>query len=191
MLEAIRDTPRAAYVPSDVADDAYLNEPLPLPHSQVTTQPSLTAVMIAGLSLSGDEQVLEIGSGYGYQAALLARLAARVISIEIWPDIADQARRNLASQGMDNVTVITGDGTEGYQPDAPYDAIIVSAAFPRVPPPLIAQLKPGGRLVQPIGPGGNEDVVLFELSPEGFHHVQVLSGARFVQLRGRHGYSDD
>ena len=187
VLDAIRDTPREAYVPSTVADIADFDRPLPLPHGQVTTQPSLTAVMIAGLSLGGGERVLEIGTGYGYQAALLARLAASVISIEIWPDVADQARRNLASQGLVNVTVVAGDGTQGHPPGAPWDAIIVSAAFPRVPPPLIAELKVGGRLVQPIGPGGDEDVVLFERSVDGLRRVRVLSAARFVQLRGRYG----
>jgi protein-L-isoaspartate(D-aspartate) O-methyltransferase len=187
VLDVIRDTPRAAYVPLHFADVADRDEPLPLPHRQVTTQPSLTALMIAGLSLRGGERVLEIGTGYGYQTALLARLAARVISLEIWSDVADQARRNLASQGLVNVAVVVGDGTQGYPPDAPWDAIIVSAAFPRVPPPLIAQLKVGGRLVQPIGPGGDEDVVLFERSVDGLRRVRVLSSARFVQLRGRHG----
>lgn len=175
VLAAIRDTPRAAYVPPGCVHAACIDGPLPLPHGQVTTQPSLTAVIIAGLGLAGAEQVLEIGTGYGYQAALLARLAARVISIDIWPDIADQARRNLTSQNVANVSVITGDGTEGYPPGAPYDGIIVSAAFPQVPAPLVAQLTRGGRLVQPIGPA---DPVVIDQPPALRLSQDVDSGVR-------------
>jgi len=154
VLEAIRHTPRAAFVPAAYITRAYDDAPIPIPHQQVTTQPSLSAAMIAALGLTGTEEVFEVGTGYGYQTALLARLAARVVSIDIWPDLAAQARRNLAAQGADNVVVLTGDGTEGAPDFAPFDAIVVSAAYPRVPSPLAAQLKIGGRLVQPVGPGG-------------------------------------
>jgi SAM-dependent methyltransferase len=111
----------------------------------VTSQPSLCAAMIAALRLDGTHQVLEIGADYGYQTALLARLAARVVSVEIWPDLAERAQRNLAAQGIGNVVVLVGDGTEGAPGHAPFDAVVVSAAFPRVPPPLAAQLRTGGR----------------------------------------------
>jgi len=144
--------------------------------------------MIAALRLAGTEQVLEVGTGYGYQTALLARLAACVVSVEIWPDLGAQARRNLAAQGIGNVTVLVGDGTEGAPDHAPFDAIVVSAAFPRVPPPLAAQLTTGGRLVQPIGPGGGEHVVLYEKDVDGLRRVRVLTAASFVRLRGRHGF---
>ena len=167
VLAAMAATPRAVFVPAAYAARAYADRPLPIGHGQVTTQPSLSALMIAGLGLGGGEQVLEIGTGYGYQTALLARLAAHVVSIEIWPDIAAQARRRLRAQGIGNALVVTGDGTQGYPARAPYDAVLVSAAFPRVPPPLAVQLRAGGRLVQPVGPGGNEQVVLFERRPEG------------------------
>jgi protein-L-isoaspartate(D-aspartate) O-methyltransferase len=145
--------------------------------------------MIAGLDLAGDEQVLEIGAGYGYQTALLARLAAHVTSIEIYSDIAAVARRNLSRQGVANVQVIHADGTSGYPEGAPFDAVLVSAAYPDVPPPLVGQLREGGRLVQPIGPGGNEEVTVFERTADGLQHVRVLTIANFVPLRGKYGFA--
>lgn len=187
VLEAIRYTPRAAFVPAAYADSAYDDVPVPLPHGQVTTQPSLSAAMIAALGLTGAEAVFEVGTGYGYQTALLARLATRIISVDIWPDLADQARRNLDAQGIGNVVVLSGDGTDGAPDYAPFDAIVVSAACPRVPPPVAAQLKAGGRLVQPIGPGGWESVVLYEKVQDGLRQMQTLTTARFVRLRGRYG----
>lgn len=167
VLAVIAAVPRSAFVPAEYTAEAYADRPLPIPHGQVTTQPSLSAVMAAGLGLCGSENVLEIGTGYGYQTALLARLSAAVVSVERWPDIAERARDNLRAQGIGNALVVTGDGTEGYPARAPYDAVLVSAAFPQVPPPLVSQLRVGGHLVQPVGPGGREKVVLFERRPEG------------------------
>jgi protein-L-isoaspartate(D-aspartate) O-methyltransferase len=188
VLEAMNATPRAGFVPADYVTAAYRDEPIPIGHGQVTTQPSLSARMIEGLRLAGGDHVLEIGTGLGFQTALLARLAASVVSIERWPDLAGQARRNLARQGIGNVQVLTGDGSCGLPGRAPYDAILVSAAFPAVPAPLAAQLRAGGRLVQPIGPGGKEQVVLFQRSAAGLERRQVLTLARFVRLHGRHGF---
>jgi protein-L-isoaspartate(D-aspartate) O-methyltransferase len=188
VLEAMNATPRARFVPADYVTAAYRDEPIPIGHGQVTTQPSLSARMIEGLRLAGGDHVLEIGTGLGFQTALLARLAASVVSIERWPDLAGQARRNLARQGIGNVQVLTGDGSCGLPDRAPYDAILVSAAFPAVPAPLAAQLRAGGRLVQPIGPGGKEQVVLFQRSAAGLERRQVLTLARFVRLHGRHGF---
>jgi protein-L-isoaspartate(D-aspartate) O-methyltransferase len=188
VLDAMRRTPRAEFVSAAYADRAYDDVPVPIPHDQVTTQPSLSAAMIAALRLAGTERVLEIGAGYGYQTALLARLAARVVSVEIWPDLAARARHNLAAAGIGNVIVLAGDGTEGAPDHAPFDAVLVSAAFPRVPPPLAAQLRTGGRLVQPIGPGGAEQVVLHEKDKGGLRPVGVLTRASFVRLHGRHGF---
>jgi protein-L-isoaspartate(D-aspartate) O-methyltransferase len=188
VLAAFAAVPRSAFVPGEVAARAYVDEPLPIPHDQVTTQPSLSGKMIEALALAGSERVLEIGTGYGFQTAVLARLAAFVWSIERWPDLAATARANLARAGVDNVEVVVGDGSAGLPERAPFDAVLVSAAFPRVPPPLAAQLAPTGRLVQPIGPGGREEVMLFERAGEELVPVRLVTGAHFVRLVGRHGF---
>ena len=188
VLDAIRRVPRAAFVPLDQVRAAYHDEPVPIPHGQVTTQPSLSARMVQALRLTGTEHVLEVGTGYGYQTALLAQLASFVTSIERWPDLAELGRRHLAAQDITNVLIVIGDGSEGIPAAAPYDAILVSAAFPQVPQPLVSQLRIGGRLVQPIGPGGAEQVTMFERSPGGLVSRGVVCYARFVRLYGRHGY---
>jgi protein-L-isoaspartate(D-aspartate) O-methyltransferase len=188
VLDAIRRVPRAAFVPLDETLLAYRDESVRIPHGQVTTQPSLSARMVESLRLAGPEHVLEVGTGYGYQTALLAQLASFVTSIERWPDLAEMARRHLMAQEIRNVRVVDGDGTEGVPSGAPYDAILVSAAFPKVPEPLVSQLRTAGRLVQPIGPGGTERVTVFERTPDGLVSLEVVSHARFVRLYGRHGY---
>ncbi len=189
VLAAVRAVDRAGFVPPQLAGQADLDRPLPIPHGQVTTQPSLVARMVEALELRGHEHVLEIGTGYGWQTALLARLASEVWSVERWHDLADTARNHLARGGATNVEVVVGDGSQGLPAHAPYDAIVVSAAFPRVPPPLEAQLAEAGRLVQPIGPGGSEDVILFVKRNDELHAVRTVAGARFVELVGRHGYT--
>jgi protein-L-isoaspartate(D-aspartate) O-methyltransferase len=182
VLDAMRKVPRATFVPPGQVDSAYEDAPLPIPHSQVTTQPSLSARMIEALRLSGAERVLEVGTGYGYQTAVLAQLASFVTSVERWPDLAEQARRNLAAQNINSVKVVDGDRTEGFSAIAPYDAIIVSAVFPRVPEPLVSQLRIGGRLVQPIGSGGADRVMAFERGRGGLESRGLLCHARFVRL---------
>jgi protein-L-isoaspartate(D-aspartate) O-methyltransferase len=188
LLEAVRAVPRGEFVPPGLVERAYLDTPLSIAHEQVTTQPSLVARMVEALALTGDERVLEIGTGYGWQTALLARLAREVWTVERWPDLAETARENLARLGTENATVVVGDGTEGLAAHAPYDGILVSAAFPEVPEPLASQLAEDGRLVQPIGPGGREDVVLFERWAEGLVARRTITGAHFVRLVGRHGF---
>lgn len=188
LLQALREVPRAGFVPADLAEQAYLDRPLPIPHGQVTTQPSLVAKMIEALGLTGSEKVLEVGTGYGFQTALLARLSRFVWSVERWPDIAETAEASLARHGVANAEVVIGDGTEGLPAHAPFDAVLVSGAFPEVPLPLAEQLAPGGRLVQPIGPGGDEDVILFERGPRGLVRRSTLTGAHFVRLYGRHAF---
>jgi protein-L-isoaspartate(D-aspartate) O-methyltransferase len=190
VLEALREVPRANFVPPDLAGRAYLDLPLPIPHNQVTTQPSLSAKMIEALRLSGSERVLEVGTGYGFQTALLARLSGFVWSIERWLDVAETARENLTRHGVTNVEVVAGDGTEGLPEHAPYDAILISAAFPSVPPPLAQQLAPGGRLVQPIGSGGAEAVVLFEKEKGELVRRHTITGAHFVKLYGTHAFRE-
>jgi protein-L-isoaspartate(D-aspartate) O-methyltransferase len=189
VLAAIAATPQAAFARPGYSWAFYNGRPVTIPDGLVTTDPSLAAVMIAGLRLTGSERVLEIGTGYGYQTALLARLAGQVISVEFYPDIAARARKNLIRRGVTNVRVLAGDGTKGYPEAAPYDAVLVSAAYPEVPPPLIAQLREGGRLVQPIGPGGNEQVTLFERSAGVLQRLRVLTQANFVRLRGQYGFA--
>ena len=188
VVEGFRAVPRVAFVPPELAEHAYYDDPLPIPHGQVTTQPSLVAKMIEALALAGRERVLEVGTGYGYQTALLAFLAEHVWSVERFPDVAEVARENLERHGAGNVEVVVGDGSNGLPAHAPFDAILVSAAFPRVPPPLAEQLAAGGRLVQPVGPGGREDVVLFERRGEELAARRTITGARFVPLVGAHGF---
>ena len=190
VLEALREVPRAGFVPPDLTERAYLDRPLPIPHEQVTTQPSLSAKMIEALDLSGSERVLEVGTGYGFQTALLAHLSNFVWSIERFPDVAETARNNLARHGVENFEVVAGDGTEGLPEPAPYDAILVSAAFPSVPPPLAQQLAVGGRLVQPLGSGGQEAVILFEKGPGGLVRRRTVTGAHFVRLYGAHAFRE-
>jgi protein-L-isoaspartate(D-aspartate) O-methyltransferase len=189
VLAVIAELPRARFVPPAFAAEAYRDRPLPISHQQVTTQPSLVAKMVEALALEREEKVLEVGTGYGYQTALLARLAREVWSIELWQDMTDAARASLQATGITNATLLVGDGTLGIPEQAPFDAVIVTAAFPVVPRPLADQLIPGGRLVQPIGPGGVEDVRLFEKNAARLTMRRSITGARFVRLYGEHGYS--
>ncbi|MET9385400.1 protein-L-isoaspartate O-methyltransferase [Streptomyces sp. NPDC002928] len=191
LLEAVRTTPRAEFVPPGQVAVAYRDVPVAIGQGQVTTQPSLSAMMIESLRLTGSEHVLEVGTGLGFQTALLARMAADVVSIEIRPGIARQARANLARQGVRNVELRVGDGSGGVPEEAPYDAVLMSAAFPGVPAPLVAQVRPGGCLVQPIGPGGHEQVVCFERTASGLEQLRVLTAACFVRLQGRYGFPPD
>lgn len=189
LLAAIAELPRTGFVPAEHTTRAHYDTPVSIPHDQVTTQPSLVAQMVDALSLTGADAVLEVGGGYGWQTALLARLAAQVWSVERFADLAETARANLAAHDIANAHVVVGDGTLGLPEHAPYDAIIVAAAFPEVPAPLVEQLVAGGRIVQPIGRGGNEDVVLFEKREGGLVRVRVLTGARFVRLIGSYGFA--
>jgi protein-L-isoaspartate(D-aspartate) O-methyltransferase len=186
VLAAIAAVPRAEFVPAEYADAAEVDAPIPIPREQVTTQPSLVARMVEALGLEGDERVLEIGTGYGWQTALLAELAREVFSVERFADLAETARAALADR--ENVHVVVGDGSQGLPEQAPFDAILVAAAYPSVPSPLAEQLAEGGRLVQPIGYGGAEDVVLFEKRAGELERVRSVSGAHFVRLHGRHGF---
>jgi protein-L-isoaspartate(D-aspartate) O-methyltransferase len=191
LLEAIRAVPRAGFVPPQLSGRAYVDEPLPIGRDQVTTQPSLVARMVEALELRGSERVLEVGTGFGWQTALLGRLAARVRSVERWPELAEAARERLERSGAANVSVVVGDGSEGLPEHAPYDAILVSAAFPLVPATLVAQLTDGGRLVHPLGEGGDEEVVLFEKRGGDLIRKRMLTRARFVRLYGREAFPLD
>jgi protein-L-isoaspartate(D-aspartate) O-methyltransferase len=187
VLAAFRTVPRAGFVPPAAVGQAYLDTPIRIPHGQVTTQPSLIATMVAALELRGSERVLEVGTGLGLQTAILARLARQVVSVERFADLAAQAQVNLAAAGVGGVTVVVGDGTLGVPEHAPYQAIVVAAAAPRVPGPLVAQLAGGGRLVHPVGPGGREDVTCFSKQAGRLVAEARLVPARFVPLVGVHG----
>jgi protein-L-isoaspartate(D-aspartate) O-methyltransferase len=189
VLEAFAAVPRDRFVPDDWAARAYEDVPLPIPHGQVTTQPSLIARMIEALNLRGDERVLEVGTGYGFQTALLAMLAHEVWSTERFDDVAQTARANLAGQAIANANVVTADGSRGLSEHGPYDGIIVAAAFPRVPRPLAEQVALGGRLVHPVGPGGQDEVTLFVNDGKRLVPREVLTGAYFVRLVGEHGFA--
>jgi protein-L-isoaspartate(D-aspartate) O-methyltransferase len=187
VLAAFRAVPRALFVPAEAVGQAYLDEPIRIPRGQVTTQPSLIAAMVAALGLTGGERVLEVGTGLGFQTAILARLARQVVSIERSADLAAQARDNLAAVGVGRVTVVVGDGTLGVPEHAPYQAIVVSAASPWVPGPLVEQLTDGGRLVHPVGPGGHEQVTAFSRQADRLVVEARLVPARFVPLVGAYG----
>lgn len=188
VLEAMASVPRERFVPDEFADRAWDNHALPIDFGQTISQPYVVAAMTEALHLDGSETVLEIGTGSGYQAAILSMLAREVISIERIAPLAEQARALLADLGYDNVTVVTGDGSEGYEPRAPYDAIIVTAGAPTIPPSLMTQLSPdGGRLVIPIGPERAQHLVVVERS--GRNYVETSIGpVAFVPLIGSEGW---
>jgi protein-L-isoaspartate(D-aspartate) O-methyltransferase len=191
VLDVLCEVPRSGFVPPDFAGRAYEDKPLPIARSQVTTQPSLVARMVEALALTSSGRVLEVGAGYGWQTALLASLGGFVWTVECFADVAATARENLLRFGVANAEIVVGGGTEGLPAHAPYDAILVAAAFPSVPRPLEDHLAAGGRLVQPVGPGGAEEVVLFEKGYGGLKRLRVVAGANFVKLRGAHAFTEE
>jgi protein-L-isoaspartate(D-aspartate) O-methyltransferase len=187
LLEAVRCVPRAGFVPPESRSRAYEDVPLPIAHHQVTTQPSLLALMVQALELRGDERVLEIGTGLGFQTAILASLCRQVVSIEWFADLAEHARKNLDAARIRNVSVVVGDGSVGLAQQAPFDGVIVAAAAPEVSQPLVTQVIEGGRLVQPLGTGGDERVTAFVKRAGRLVRQATLTGAHFVPLRGEFG----
>jgi protein-L-isoaspartate(D-aspartate) O-methyltransferase len=182
VLEAMREVPRHVFVPKRYRDEAYADRPLPIGSGQTISQPYIVAIMTELLDTEEGDRVLEVGTGSGYQAAVLSRLVARVFSIEIVPDLAERARRTLAAHGYENVLVITGDGYRGLPREAPFDGIIVTAAPERVPEPLIEQLKVGGRLVIPVG-AAQQWLQVLERTEEGVE-TRKLFEVRFVPMQG-------
>lgn len=187
LLDAFARVRRADFVPEEFTNEAYLDEPIGIGHAQVTTQPSLIASMVQALRLNGTEKVLEVGTGFGFQTAILSMMCRQVFSIERLADLAAAAESNLRKAGIGNATVVVGDGSLGLPDHAPFDAVIVSAAAPEVPQPLIDQLEDGGRLVQPIGPGGAETVTGFQKIQGNLVEKEVITGACFVPLFGAFG----
>jgi protein-L-isoaspartate(D-aspartate) O-methyltransferase len=190
VLAAMESVPRHLFVPPARALEAYADEPLPIGEGQTISQPFMVAAMAEALSLAGHERVLEIGAGSGYQAAVLSLLAREVIAVEAQPALAATARARLAQLGYANVHVEDGDGSLGWPAAAPYEAILVTAAAPAVPPPLLEQLAEGGRLVIPVGPADQQE--LFRIvRHEGRTAQQALFACRFVPLLGCYGWRQD
>jgi protein-L-isoaspartate(D-aspartate) O-methyltransferase len=186
LLAAVAATPRDRFVPPRSATRAERDEPIPIGHGQPTSQPSLVAQMIDALRLTDTDTVLEIGTGYGYQTALLAHLADRVYSVERYADLAEHARANLDAMRVTNAEVVVGDGTAGLPEHAPFDAVIVSAAAATVPAPLAEQLAEGGRLVMPIAAGVADIVTLYAKGHGRLERLRSLTPAQFVPLVGKH-----
>ena len=192
VLAAMGRCLRHHFVPARLQKYAYENRPLPIGLDQTISQPTIVGSMTEELQLTKDSKVLEIGTGSGYQAAVLAEITPQVYSIEIKRSLAESARKALRSAGYASVETRTGDGYYGWPEQAPFDAIIVTAASPHVPPPLVRQLKPGGRLIIPVGPAfARQDLVLVIKDDKGKVHTQSLYAVSFVPLTGSLGEKDD
>ena len=189
VLAAMREIPRHLFIPPPYDRAAYDDNPLPIGNGQTISQPYIVALMTELLHPKATDNILEIGAGSGYQAAILSRLVQRLTTIERITTVANLARTNLKSIGIDNVVVIEGDGTLGYPDNAPYDGIIITAATPEVPQPLIEQLADGGILVAPVG--GRDIQDLITLHKQGGSIIQEShGGVRFVPLIGQHGWEN-
>jgi protein-L-isoaspartate(D-aspartate) O-methyltransferase len=182
VLKVMLEVPRHLFVPKGMEAHAYDDNPLSIGHGQTISQPYIVALMTELLELSGKEKVLEIGAGSGYQAAILSRLAKKVMTIERVKELAEKTGKFLKKQGYSNVKVVHGDGTKGYAKEAPYDAIIVTAAAEKLPPALKEQLKVGGRLVAPVGPSFNQELIKIRKIGKDKYNAQSFGGVIFVPL---------
>jgi len=189
VLAALGAIPRELFVPPAQRGQAYADGALLIDCGQTISQPYMVAYMTERLELTGSETVLEVGTGSGYQTAILARLAARVLTIEWHLKLLNQAAERLAALGLHNVTYRCADGSVGWPEQAPFDAILVTAGAPDVPAPLVAQLAPGGRLVVPVGPVGDQVLVRVTRGPTGPERAELLR-CRFVPLLGRAGWAE-
>ena len=190
ILEAMRKVPRHLFVPWNMKSNAYHDEPLPIGEGQTISQPYMVALMTEALALTGAEKVLEIGTGSGYQSAVLALLAERVFSIECISSIAAEAKRTLDKLHCSNVVVRLGDGTLGLAEEAPFDAIIVTAGAPEIPSALMEQLKTGGRLVIPVGTRNLQQLIRITKGV-GTVTKEVLTDCVFVKLTGKYGWGEE
>ena len=189
VLRAFEMTPRHLFVPTGLWHKAYEDAPLPIGAGQTISQPSIHAKYLELLRLTGKERVLEIGTGSGYQTVLLAHLVAQVFSIERIASLLEQAKINIQRAGVRNVSLLLGDGTVGWRAHAPYDEILVSAASPKVPEPLVEQLADGGRLVIPLGGMEEQDLVMFTKQGTNIVRENILP-VRFVPLLGTYGWRE-
>ncbi len=185
VMAAMAEVPRHLFVPEGDRDQAYANGPLPIGWGQTISQPYIVALMTDLLACGPGDRVLEIGTGSGYQAAVLSRLVGQVYSLEIIPQLATAAAARLARLGYANVRVRQGDGHHGWPEQAPFDGILVTAAARAIPPALVAQLRPGARLVIPVGrPYAHQDLLLLEKGPDGALSLTEVLGVAFVPLTG-------
>ena len=187
---ALAKVPRHLFVPQRYRSEAYVDTPLPIGYGQTISAPHMVAIMCELLNLKEGDKVLEIGTGCGYHAAVVAEIVGRkgkVITIERIPELAEMAKTNLKALGYDNVVVIVGDGSKGYEPEAPYDKIYVTAAAPEIPKPLIEQLKPGGKMVIPVG-DSVQWLYVVEKDKEGKIRKWNWGSVRFVPLKGEYGF---
>ncbi len=192
VLHAMAKIPRHLFVPPHLRDEAYADYPLAIGEGQTISQPYIVALMTEGLELSPGSKVLEIGTGSGYQAAILAEISKEVYSIERLSSLAERAEELLRQLGYDNVYIKVGDGTMGWPEHAPYDAIIVTAAAPSVPPPLLEQLKVGGRMVIPVGGAFSQDLLkIVKTDSQGNYTTRSLGGCVFVKLYGKFGWKKE
>jgi len=189
VLGAMESVPRHEFVPEEFRARAYDDVPLPIGDGQTISQPYIVAAMTAALRLRPGDRVLEIGTGCGYQAAILSRLAKEVFGIERRPELALSGSARLAGLGYANVHVHCGDGTLGLPEFAPFDAILVAAAAPAIPDPLLVQLAEGGRMIVPVGDADHQELQLVEKRGKSFRNT-TLEGCRFVPLVGYHGWQD-
>jgi protein-L-isoaspartate(D-aspartate) O-methyltransferase len=189
VLQAMREVPRHAFVPPEWRREAYSDRPLPIANDQTISQPYMVAIMTQSLMLQGHEHVLEVGTGSGYQAAVLSRLVAQVYTIEYFPNLAKRARAILQRLGHTNVQVITGDGGLGLAAYAPYHGILVAAAAPHVPQSLLGQLAEGGHLVIPVGSITSQELLIITRHGDDYPQARSVS-CRFVPLLGQEGWAD-
>jgi len=189
VLEAMARVPRHEFVQPDQRDEAYEDHPLPIGEGQTISQPFVVAAMLEALALRPEDVVLEVGTGSGYETAVLAELVRKVYSIERIASLAERAQKALERLGYNNVTVVHGDGSQGLPEAAPFDAIVVSAAAPQVPRPLLEQLCDGGRLVIPVGSGFAQELQLVRKIGDKAS-ILYLDGVRFVPLIGREGFRE-
>lgn len=190
VLAAMSWVPREWFLAPDLARQAYRDGPLPIGSGQTISQPYIVALMTGSLALQRRHRVLEVGTGSGYQTAVLARLVRHVFSIERLPDLLVEAEERFRRLGIANVDTRLGDGATGWPEAAPFDGILITAATPRVPAPLLEQLTPGGRLVAPIGDHDEQELVILERSGDGWHERRA-GGVRFVPLVSRFGFPED
>jgi protein-L-isoaspartate(D-aspartate) O-methyltransferase len=190
VLRAVTTVPRHRFVPEAVVQRAYEDCALPIGYGQTISQPSLQALYLQTLKIGPDDRVLEVGAGSGYQTALLAELSSNVYAVERIPELTQRARDVLDALGYGNVALVTKDGTTGWAKYAPYDAILVGAAAPSVPDALVDQLKPGGRLLIPVGDRHHQELTLVRREADGGTEEETVTGCVFVPLIGRFGWGE-